>query len=358
MRKDWKMFGVVAVFMFSAIYAENISAQELKVLNRSEPIGFVNDTAIEPSAVEAIGNGKFLLVADDKDADGKSLKVVEAATGKMVNLLDKIQPTKKNPKWEGMAKDEFGNYFVIGSHFEDTDAEKLATRSLMFSFRLVNENETDGTKIAIDTATIKPLNVKDSLIANGLYNITPTKTKAKIEGLAVKTNGCRTEIIVGLREPSDFIQVYSATMPTDELKNASPLTLSLKPLFQFNAGKTSDNTPYKLSSIEYITGLKGFLVMTSTETTVNNKPVFHGNSLWFVSDSAIEDARPKLFGESYKSTTVQKLLEFEPTMKAEGICLLPANTPNTFKLAIMFDNDTKDSGMLGKMEFLSLAVKN
>jgi hypothetical protein len=45
-------------------------------------------------------------------------------------------------------------------------------------------------------------------------------------------------------------------------------------------------------------------------------------------------------------------------MKAEGICLLPANTPNTYKLAMMFDNDTKDSGMLGKIEFLSLAVKD
>jgi hypothetical protein len=358
MRKDWKMFGVIALFLCFVIYAENISAQELKVLNRSEPVGFANDAAIEPSAVEAIGNGKFLLVADDKDADGKSLKVVEAATGKMINLLDKIQPTKKNPKWEGMAKDEFGNYFVIGSHFEEADAERLASRSLMFSFRLVDENEQDGTKIAIDTATIKPLNVKDSLTSIGLYNIIPAQTKAKIEGLAVKTNGCRTEIIVGLREPADFVQVYSATMPTDELKNALPFALSLKPLFQFNAGKTSDNTPYKLSSIEYIAGLKGFIILTSTETTVNNKPVFHGNALWFASDSAIEAAQPKLLTDNFKPAKVQKVLEFEPTMKAEGICLLSANTPNTFKLAIMFDNDTKDSGMLGKMEFLSLAVKN
>jgi hypothetical protein len=91
---------------------------------------------------------------------------------------------------------------------------------------------------------------------------------------------------------------------------------------------------------------------------LRGKNYANGNSLWFISDKAIEDAQPKLFSDNYKPATVQKLLDFEPTMKAEGICLLPNNTPSIFLPAIMFDNDTKDSGMLGQPEFLSLAVKN
>lgn len=354
--KIYRIFLMLIVLMISI---ESIAGQELKVLTQKTPLIFDGDKAIEPSAVEKIGNGKFLLVADDKDNKGKSLKVVDATTGKVLQTLDKIQPAEKNPKWEAMAKDKQGNYYVIGSHYEESDPEKLALRSLMFSFRLKNENEQDGTKIAIDTATIKPLNIKNSLTAIGLYSNIPANTTAKIEGLAVKTNECQTELIIGFREPSKLVQIYSATIPNSELNNNSLFELSIRPYFQFVAGKTSDNTPYKLSSIEYVQDLHGFLISTSTETADSaGKPIFHGNALWFVSDKEIENSEPKLLSESFKTTKVQKVLEFEPTMKVEGLCLFSNEDKKKFQLTLVYDNDTKESSLAGKLQFIDLAVKN
>jgi len=57
----------------------------------------------------------------------------------------------------------------------------------------------------------------------------------------------------------------------------------------FDAGKSTyvdetgkKETPYRLSSIEYVQEWKGFLVITSTE---DDKNMFHGNKLWFIPDS-------------------------------------------------------------------------
>lgn len=364
MKKGRKILWAVVIALFLTIYSENIKAQEIKLLTRETAVVFKNidgsdSKAFEPSAVEPIGNGKFLLVADDKDVKGKSLKIVEAATGRVLKTLDRIQPVDKNPKWEAMAKDEQGNYYVIGSHNHVDDEQKLALRSLMFSFRLENEMEPDGMNIAIDTKTIKPLNVKDSLTSLGLYNHIPANNTVKIEGLAVRTNGTQKELIFGFREPSNIVQVYLATIPGDELKNPALFKFSLERFFQFDAGTTSDNTFYKLSSIEYVQDLKGFLVLTSTETAgIDGKPVFHGNALWFVSNKASKDAQAKLLTAGDKSTMAQKIFEFEPAMKVEGICLLNSRKNKTYRIGLVYDNDAEDSGLSGKMQFIELAAKN
>ena len=144
----------------------------------------------------------------------------------------------------------------------------------------------------------------------------------------------------GLREPSLFTEIYSAELPPEnEIKKDSVIKLSLKPYFRFDAGTTSDKTRLKLSSIEYAPALKGFLLLTSSETTViaangEGKPVFHGNVLWFVGDEQIKTAQ--------SSVKAERISEFEPTIKAEGFCLLPSNDQKITRLAIVYDNDTED----------------
>ncbi|MBX7170909.1 MAG: hypothetical protein K1X72_08125 [Pyrinomonadaceae bacterium] len=346
---------LILLVILTCVFSIAANTQKIKIATQEPPIIFPNDEKIEPSAVEPIGNGTFLLVADDKDIDGKSLKVVEAKTGKVLKTLDKIQPTKKNPKWEAMAKDEAGNYFIIGSHFEETDPEKLASRSLMFKFRLKDEMEQDGTKIEIDNASIKELDAKESLTSMGLHNQTPANNKGKIEGLTIRTIGNQKELFIGLREPSDFVQVYSAVIPDDELQKTSLFKLDLKLFLKFDAGKTTDNTQYKLSSIEFSQDFNGFLILTSTETTDSQgKPIFHGNALWFASIKSIEKARTN----NLELAKVQKVFEFKPTMKVEGLCLFSNHNNNDFRGVLVYDNDTKDSGLAGKMQFINLTLKN
>lgn len=362
MKFVWKIWYLLILVSFVFPVSERVFAQDLKVLPISEPLSLKNadeseNHLIEPSAAATIGNGKFLLVADDKDdGNGNSLKIIEVSTRKILNTLPKLQSSKKNPKWEALAKDETGNYYVIGSH-NNADAEKLAARSLVFRFRLKNEAEQDAKNMEINPDSIRKLDVTGSLTALQLYSPNPSENTVKIEGLAVRKNGDQQELIVGFRLPSCKIKTYFAVIPNDTPENKKVIILSLKPLFQFDAGTTADNTPFQLSSIEYVQELKGFLVLTSTETTdTAGKTVFHGNALWFVSDESIKPLPSAVFTDSDKVVPAKKVsADFQPALKAEGISLL-SKDQTTFHLAVVFDNDAEDTKIGGKIQFIDLST--
>jgi hypothetical protein len=343
--------------MLAVIFTvENADAQDYKINQLAEPLTFkdrkadrtlTDSTTNEPSAVAVIGNGKYLLVADDKDdGAGNSLKIVEADSGIFIKLLKNIQDSPKNPKWEAITRDNDGNFYVIGSHNNPEDVSKLAARSRLFRFHLVNEAETDPMKFEICTDSVRELDVKESLTSLNLYGSAAPR-KVKIEGLAARTNGNRKELVFGFREPFDATtaatQIYIAELPTGEIGKGVITKLLLKPFFQFAAGapKLSPNTtePYRLSSIEYVKSLNGFLVMTSTEDTTNK---FHGNAIWLVSGEK----------DNFKTIQAKKIYEFKPEMKAEGLSIFPSMDNKKFRLVIVFDNDAKSPGMI---QFLELS---
>ena len=96
------------------------------------------DPKLEASAVEPIGDGTLLLVADDKTPD---LVVVETATGRQTGQklsLGKLAAGPIAPKWEGMARDG-DTYYVIGSHSGKKVDEHLAHARLL-RFKLSSTN--------------------------------------------------------------------------------------------------------------------------------------------------------------------------------------------------------------------------
>ena len=96
-----------------------VRAQELQVEVVQPPTPFLTadtgkeDGKIEPSGVATIGDGKLLLVACDKNA---CLSVVEATTGRIKQSFS-VGVVDKRPKWEDLAHDDEGAYYVIGSRF-------------------------------------------------------------------------------------------------------------------------------------------------------------------------------------------------------------------------------------------------
>lgn len=151
------------------------------------------------------------------------------------------------------------------------------------------------------------------------------------------------------------MRIYSAEIPTEINQ---PVNLTLKQYFSFNAGKTSDNIQFKLSSLEYVPEIKGFIVLTSSETTAadGKTPIFHGNAMWLIKDEQIETAQIE---NGFKSIGAVKIAEFQKDYKAEGICALPSDNSNKFKFAIVFDNDVADQTdkkkYVGKMELVELS---
>jgi hypothetical protein len=280
------------------------------------------NAVIEASGVEPIGDGRRFLVAHDK---APALHIVDLATGRLVGApinSPKFPPaTKTGPKWEGMARDSEGNYYVIGAHNGKTDEER-ATKSYLLRFRL---KDGDADSPAVDDATVVRWEVARALVsalkADGLDE--GRVAARKVEGLAVRDreDGGRTrrELVIGLREPSDRVRAYSA-----DVTDASPGSeLELKPAFAFEADPR-EGVESQLTTLEYVPALGGFLVVTAAEDTSN---AFHGNTLYFVD------------GGTGRATRVAT---FEVAMKAEGLAVLGvdlAGGRTAVKLLITYDND-------------------
>ncbi len=275
------------------------------------------DTIIEASGIEPIGDGRRVLVAHDKSAP---LHVVDLATGAVVGApltSPKFPATSKTgPKWEGMARDAKGNFYVIGAHSGKLDDER-ETKSVLVRFRL-----KDSDSPAIDDDSIVRWNISHSLPAalKAAGVDAAGVAKRKIEGLTIRERDGRRELAIGLREPGDKVRAFVA-----DITNARPdAELELKPLFAFEADPR-EGVQSQLTSLEYAPTLGGFLVATASEDAGN---AFHGNTLYFVAD-----------GETAKA---RKLATFEVAMKCEGLAVLDSQTNDgetTVKLLITYDND-------------------
>ncbi len=307
------------------------------------------DARIEASAVEAIGDGRLLLVAHDK---GTELYVVEAKTGRIVGrplTCDRFpNGAEIAPKWEGLARDDAGWYYVVGTHSGATDAERAA-RSFLFRFRLTGGPGDDP--VAIDGVSVRRWHIAGPL-REALARQAPDEERLgsrKIEGLTVRAiapaagRPGRTELIIGLREPGDLVRTFATDITTAPEEGA---TLALDPLFSFDAG-TCEGVPSQLTSLQHAPALGGFLVVTAAEDAEN---AFHGNTLWFLPDAGLTpgtQAHP------------QSVYVFEPAMKAEGLTILPGAgnveaTGQAVPLGLAFDNDPHATHIPSRLQTLKL----
>lgn len=284
--------------------------------------GKVN-VVIEASGVQPIGDGHLILVAHDKHP---ALFVVETATGRIVGepiTCNKFPEASKlgGPKWEGMARDSEGNYYIIGAHVGKTDEERAA-KSVLLRFRL-----KESAQPAIDDASVVRWNIarslESALKAEGLS--ATAVGERKIEGLAIretqKDGSTHRELVIGLRNPNDKVRAFAADITATPAGDAE---LELKPLFAFTS-EPREGVTSELTSLEYVPALDGFLVITASEDRSN---AFHGNTLWFVHDG--------------QTGTAQKIGVFEVAMKAEGLTVMDVQRNGRRTVAhllITFDND-------------------
>ncbi len=311
-----------------ALAAPSTIADEFRLESATLPVPLVEsgkiNTVIEASAVEPIGDGHRLLLAHDKHP---ALFVVDVATGRIMGepITSPRFPAPSplgGPKWEGMARDSEGNFYLIGAHVGKTEEER-ASKSVLLRFRL---HERDLP--AIDDASVVRWDISRSLVeALNDQGVSPEHVgQRKIEGLAVRESkaadgSIRRELAIGLRNPNDKVRAFVADISASPSPDAE---LELKPLFTFQ-GEPREGVTSELTSLEYVADLRGFLVVTASEDKSN---AFHGNILWFVPEGETASAR--------------KIATFEVAMKAEGLAVLGVTKepPRTaVKLLITFDND-------------------
>ena len=311
------------------------------------------DSVLEASAVEPIGDGRLLLVAHDKKVP---LRVIETATGRQVGPLltcDKFPAeTPKSSKWEGMARDSEGNFYLVGSHSGKTQDERDQHAKLI-RFRVKIQPGTGGSPdtVAIDEASVIAWRLAAPLIQALEHEGLATKAvdERKIEGLAIREQPVgpegkiRRELVIGLRQPDDLVRAFVADISTPAAPDS---VLPLVRLFAFDPGDR-EGVRCQLTSMEYLPAWKGFLVVTTTEDEQN---VFHGNTLWFVPDERIAQSN----GSALQA---DKAWTFEVAMKAEGLCILPqpdGADPSTVRLLVTYDNDPHATHIPSRFEIVNL----
>jgi hypothetical protein len=291
------------------------------------------DVVIEPSGVAPIGDGRRVLVADERAA---ALRVVEVATGALVGAplgSTKWPPTTENgPSWQGMALDSEGNYYLVGSHGGQTDEERAAS-SMVVRFRL-----RGGDPPAIEDASVvrwdiaRPLEA--ALRAQGLD--AGRVAQREVGGLAVREVGGRRELVIGLKKPDDKVRAFAADITDAPSPGA---TLSLRRVFAFDAGRRDGIAP-RLTSLEYVPAVGGFLVLTAAVGSDNG---FRDNALWLVNNGQPNVAR------SYAT--------IGDGMKAGGLAVLGVKASGhqtEIKLLIAYDNDPHATRIPSRFQTASL----
>jgi hypothetical protein len=314
------------------------------------------DNVLEASGVEPIGDGHLLLVAHDKKVP---LRVIETATGRQVGPLltcNKFPAeTPKSSKWEGMAQDSEGNYYLVGSHSGKTDGEREEHAKLI-RFRLKSQpgspGATDG--VAIDESSVVSWRIAGALVQALQHDGVSAKgvSERKIEGLAIREHSAgadgrsRRELVFGLRQPDDLVRAFAVDITTPPAADAE---LPLSRLFAFDAGER-EGVRCQLTSMEYLAPWKGFLAVTATEDEQN---AFHGNTLWFVPDERIS-------ASGGSPIQADRLWVFESAMKAEGLCILPQPagqqaSPPVAHLLVTFDNDPHATHIPSRFQLVNLS---
>jgi hypothetical protein len=293
---------------------------------------------LEAAGVEPIGDGRLLLVAHDKKVP---LLVIETATGLQVGPLltcDKFPAeTPKSSKWEGMARDSEGNYYLVGSHSGKMQGERDEHAQLI-RFRLKIQPGSSGSldEVAIEQGSVIAWRPASPLIQVLQHEGLDAKAvdERKFEGLAIRElpagpdGRVRRELVIGLRQPDDLVRTFVSDITVPPAPDAE---LALSRLFAFDPGDR-EGSRNQLTSLEYLPAWKGFLVVTATEDDQN---AFHGNTLWFVTDDRITQG-------SGSPIRAEKVWTFEAAMKAEGLCVLPqagVSDPGSVRLVVTYDND-------------------
>ena len=208
---------LASVLGFFGLLAPRAGADEFRLEATSLPVpllenGTVN-TVIEASAAEPIGDGSRFLLAHDKHP---AIFIVDVATGRIMG--DPITSSKLpapsplgGPKWEGMARDSEGCFYLIGAHVGKTEEERV-NKSVLVRFRL-----QEGNSPAIDDASVVRWDISRSLVeVLKTQGLSPKRIgERKIEGLAIRESktadgSLHRELVIGLRNPSDRVRSFAA----------------------------------------------------------------------------------------------------------------------------------------------------
>ena len=285
----------------------------------------------EPSAIQQLPDGRFLVVEDEKDHSFS-----------LVNLTANCKATTQSlgPAWfhggdpiwrlddlEGLALDGAGHLFAITSHSRDDDGNEHKSREKLARFRIEHDKVAEpvvvgGLKRALTAA--HPV-----LAAATLEPDAKSGTGMNIEALEVTPDGqC---LLIGFRSPLQGSAAIIASIENPlaifDAKAAPQISTTLQ---------TLDLDGHGIRGMSWVAALNGYLVISGPAARADL-----AFGLWFWSGQPDATAR---------RVTVSGLADFE---RAEGVC--PAVIDGVAKIVIVSDDGNRNQGRFARFLMLDVA---
>ena len=285
----------------------------------------------EPSAIQQLPDGRFLVVEDEKDHSFSLVTI--AANGEVSSQsLGPAWFHGGDPIWklddlEGLALDGTGQLYAITSHSRDDDGDEQKGREKLARFRIEKDKVAEpvvvgGLKRALTAA--HPV-----LAAAALAPDAKSGAGLNIEALEITPDGQR--LLIGFRSP---LQASAAIIASLE-NTAAIFDAGAAPQIS-NTLQTLDLGGHGIRGMSYVAAMNGYLVISGPASRAD-----HAFGLWFWNGQA---AAPAL------RVTVPGLAGFE---RAEGVC--PAVVDGVAKIVIVSDDGNRKQGRFALFVQLDLA---
>ena len=278
----------------------------------------------EPSAIQQLADGRFLVVEDEKQHPFSLLSINSAGdidtTPLETGSLQEPASFWKLNDLEGITADHAGYVYAITSHSRDSDGDEKKSRDKLVRFRVQGNKAVDpqvctGLKSAL--VVIHP-----ELAAAANHPHSKTDDGLNIEALEISAD--QKKILIGFRSPLVSNCAVIATV-----ENAAQL-------FEASASPVISTTLHKLNlegngirSMAYVAALSGYLVIAGP---VNSTPAPF--QLWFWNGQ--HNSPPR-------RVSIPGIENFE---RAEGICAALLNGQQ--KIIIVSDDGNRKENRYGR----------
>lgn len=274
----------------------------------------------EPSAIQQLPDGRFLVVEDEKSHPFSLLTITADGTVESSalapGLLQLFSSFWELDDLEGLALDRTGSVYAITSHSRDDDGDRKKSRDKLVRFRVdgkhvVEPKMVDGLRRAM-TATHPVL--------AAAANIADVKTGGGLNIEALEISPEQHRLLIGFRSPLQGGRAIIASVdnPSEifEADEAPRMSSHLELL---------DLGGHGIRSLSHIPCLGGYLVIAGPVSREQGH-----FKLWFWSGEP---------GAPPRTVTVSGLEGFE---RAEGVC--PAVIDGKQRILIVSDDGDRKSG--------------
>ena len=282
----------------------------------------------EPSAIQQLQDGRFLVVEDEKTHPLSLVTIRSDGTSGSTPLVMQTQnsdsPLSKLDDLEGITADSVGFIYAITSHSRNNEGEEKKSREKLIRFRI----EGDRVVAPMVVTGLKAALIAVHPVLATAAGILDVKAEGGLNVEALEFTPDRQRLLVGFRSPllNQRALIASVENPT-ELFEASAAPL-ISPRLE-----TLDLGGHGIRGMSYIPALAGYLVVSGPVAKEHTQ-----FQLWFWSGRQ---------NDSPRRVTVPGLPGFE---HAEGVC--PAIIDKQQRIVIVSDDGNRGEGRAARFLLL------